>query len=210
MNDDSSILILTESYCRLDLAALKKQYGLALDAPVELDMGCGIGSFSAKLAKAFPDRLILAADVMIGRLRKLARRCERENLRNIVILRVEARNLCEYMLPDGSISRFHLLCPDPWPKDRHRGHRLLCSDFVSQIRRVVGENGVFHYSSDDEAYRDTVRRVVGLSRLFTLEPESIADTAALKSTFEERWLAQGKAVLHFGFRAAPILLSPGH
>ena len=38
---------------------------------VELDMGCGRGKFTLELAKRFPDRLILASDVMLGRLRKL-------------------------------------------------------------------------------------------------------------------------------------------
>ena len=34
---------------------------------VELDLGCGCGSYTCELAKRFPERQILAADVMIGR-----------------------------------------------------------------------------------------------------------------------------------------------
>ena len=110
---------------------------LAAAAVVELDLGCGVGSYTAELAKRYPERKILAADVMVGRLRKLVKRCRRMGIGNMTILRTEARHLVAFMLPDESVDRLHLLCPDPWPKGRHSGHRLLTSDFVSQLHRVL-------------------------------------------------------------------------
>ena len=104
---------------------------------VELDLGCGVGSFTAELAKRYPERTILAADVMIGRLRKLVRRMHRMKLENLTLLRSEARFLVGFSFPDGALDRIHLLCPDPWPKGRHRGHRLLASDFTAQLHRVL-------------------------------------------------------------------------
>jgi len=38
---------------------------------IELDLGSGKGSFTTELAKRHPERIILAADVLSGRLRKL-------------------------------------------------------------------------------------------------------------------------------------------
>ena len=125
---------------------------LAAAAVVELDLGCGVGSYTAELAKRYPERKILAADVMVGRLRKLVKRCRRMGIGNMTILRTEARHLVAFMLPDESVDRLHLLCPDPWPKGRHSGHRLLTSDFVSQLHRVLKKDGIFHFSSDDEPY----------------------------------------------------------
>ena len=76
---------------------------------VELDLGCGVGSFTAELAKRYPERTILAADVMIGRLRKLVRRMHRMKLENLTLLRSEARFLVGFSFPDGALDRIHLL-----------------------------------------------------------------------------------------------------
>lgn len=176
---------------------------LAAAPVVELDLGCGVGSYTAELAKRYPERKILAADVMIGRLRKLVKRCRRMGIENMSILRTEARHLVAFMLPDGSIDRLHLLCPDPWPKGRHSGHRLLTSDFVSQLHRVLKPGGVFHFSSDDEPYCTAVRGVLAASKLFVEEPEAIADLAGIKSDFELRWNGEGKAVRHIACRRIP-------
>ena len=171
---------------------------------VELDLGCGAGSFAAALARRYPERRILAADVMVGRLRKLIRRRERMDLSNLEVLRVEARHLIGRMLPDGSVDRIHLLCPDPWPKDRHSGHRLLTSDFAARLHRVLKPEGIFHFSSDDLPYVGAVRRVIAASGLFAAAPETLDDLADLKSDFERRWNDEGKRVHHAAWRRLPL------
>lgn len=170
----------------------------------ELDLGCGSGSFAVALAARMPDRRIVAADVMIGRLRKVVRKARQSGLDNLAVIRAEARVLLALMLPDGSLDRIHLLCPDPWPKNRHRGHRLLCSDFTTQLHRVLKADGIFHFSSDDDYYCDAVGRVVGASGLFESCPEGIADLRDVKSDFERRWIDAGKTVRHFAWRKLPL------
>ena len=171
---------------------------------VELDLGCGSGSYTCQLAKRYPDSTVLAADVMLGRLRKVVRRAERCGAGNLTVLRVEARSLLAKMLPDASLDRVHLLCPDPWPKGRHRGNRLLASNFVTFLHRVLKSDGIFHFSSDDEYYCGAVNRVIAGSGLFTPAQEAIADLEGIRSDFEERWLAEGKDVLHRAWRKLPL------
>ncbi len=187
--EDKDISILTSEYCRLD----DKFY--FTDKTIELDLGCGKGSFTTKLALRYPERMIFAADVMIGRLRKLQKRNDREGASNIHPLRVEATHLLS-MIHDKALTRLHILCPDPWPKGRHRANRLLCSDFISQIYRVLKDNGHFHFSTDDVPYRDIVRKVITASGLFEEKNEFLADFSDIKSDFEIRWNEQGKEVYH--------------
>ena len=174
----------------------------------ELDLGCGKGGFAVALAQSHPERIILAADVMLGRLRKVRKKLNRAQAGNAYLLRVEARHLLGRILPDRCLARIHILCPDPWPKLRHRGHRLLCADFMMSINRVLREEGIFHFSTDDPEYRDAVVRQVMDSELFAPAPASVLDDVRdFKTEFERDWLAQGKTVTHFAWRA---LKNPFH
>ncbi len=204
--EDRHITILTDVYTVLPVAALARGR-----RRVELDLGCGKGSFTTRLAQRDAETLVLAADVMIGRLRKLVKRNEREQVDNIVALRVEARMLLGIMLPDRCLDRLHILCPDPWPKGRHRGNRLLCSDFLTQVHRVLKSGGHWHFSTDDMNYLEQVRQVVAASGLFEERPEQLAALADLKSDFEERWESEGKTVHHHlwvGVEPPPVTI--GH
>ena len=180
---------------------------------VELDLGCGKGGFSAALARKFPERLIIAADSMLGRMRKVKKKTDRIGNHNVCCLRTEARFLLGICLPDQCIDRIHILCPDPWPKDRHRGHRLLCADFMMPINRVLKKGGIFHFATDDPDYMETVTRLVDTSGLFEpAEPDVIADVSGeeFRTEFELDWLALGKRVPHVAWRALKPVFTGAH
>ena len=185
---------------------LRDFYGLIeIDGrETELDLGCGSGSYAVRLAQRYPERRILAADVMLGRLRKTVRRAAQNGCGNVECLRVEARYLVGRLLPDHALRRIHLLCPDPWPKDRHRGHRLLASDFTTQLHRVLRLGGIFHFSSDDVRYCEAVGRVLEASGLFAPASDGIADLTGLQSDFEARWLSAGRSVPHRAWKALEL------
>ncbi|MDD3118887.1 MAG: methyltransferase domain-containing protein [Victivallales bacterium] len=203
--EDKYINILSGEYCRLD-----RIITLPPDRLIEVDMGCGKGSFATQLAARYPDRLVIAADVMIGRLRKLVKRNEREGIVNMRALRVEARSLLVLMMPDRTVHRLHILCPDPWPKDRHRANRLLCADFMGQIHRILQPGGMFHFSTDDVNYLTAVEQVVTASGLFDPYPEGWTDIADLKTDFERLWNAEGKAVQHHVWRRREPVDDPNY
>lgn len=189
--EDAFIRLLTGSYETLSLPE-----ACSPETFIELDLGCGKGGFSTSLALKYPGRLILSADVMIGRLRKLVKRNTRSGVENIIPLRTEARALVSFMLPDSSLDRVHILCPDPWPKARHRKHRIMSSDFMGRLKRVLKAGGVLHFSTDDAAYFEAACLVIDKSGIFKRDDTLIEDVADLKSDFEKRWISGGLKVRH--------------
>ncbi len=171
--------------------------------PIELDMGCGKGGFLLALAERRPDRLVLGSDVMLGRLRRVARKIERRGLCNVELLRAENFELAAFQLPDGCIQRVHILCPDPWPKGRHRARRLITSEFLGRLARLLAPGGVVHLATDHEPYLRTFRVVLGADRRFRPDPGGVADVADIRSDFEKQWLAEGRRVPHLAFRFSP-------
>ena len=189
-------VILNELYSRLEDVICLPHSG-----SVELDLGCGTGGFAVAVAKAFPDRNMLAADVMLGRLRKVMRLAKRSDAPNMRLLRVEARHLLGVMVPDRFLDRLHILCPDPWPKQKHKANRLLCSDFMVHLHRVLKPAGVFHFASDDVPYVQAVHSLVEGSGLFErAELDVLADVLPYKTDFEKSWIELGRKVPHFAWR----------
>jgi tRNA (guanine-N7-)-methyltransferase len=178
------------------IAEKYSQISIDKDKITELDLGCGKGSFTTQLATKYPDRVIFAADIMLGRLRKLYKRNERSGIKNMRLLRCEAWHLINQSIPDSSLNRIHILCPDPWPKSRHKGNRLVSSEFVSRLYNKIKENGVFHFSSDDIPYFTLALEVLGKSGLFIRDDSKLNDISNIKTDFEERWNEMGLEVFH--------------
>jgi len=166
------------------------------NCPVELDLGCGKGSFTCALAARYPERKIFAADTILGRLRKLYRHKQRKKLPNLELLRVEARYLVGILLPDAAIDRIHLLFPDPWPKTRHRYHRLLTSEFTSQLSRILKPEGSFHFATDDQQYFNSTDLIFQGSALFERNDSTCGDINDLKTDFQLLWESAGRNVQH--------------
>lgn len=200
LKENGLIHILNNVYC-----CIESYVDIPAGKTVELDLGCGKGGFSLALAERYPESLILSADIMIGRMRKLDSRIRRRGFANISLFRVEARHFVALVLPDASIDRLHILCPDPWPKHRHRHNRLLCSDFVFHICRVLKNSGAFHFSTDDVKYFKSTVNLIECSGLLVRDDDALSEISDLKTDFEKRWNAIGREVHHACWRKKMLL-----
>ena len=175
------------------------RFGRPNAPPIELDLGCGTGGFTLALARRYPERLILGAEVQLGRLRRLQNVVRQGHFRNVELMLVNNLELIGFMLPDASVRRLHLLCPDPWPKARHRAKRLATSAFFTQVARVLEPGGVLHLATDHVPYHEAQQAVVEGLPFFRAAPEAIADLADLETDFERKWKAAGKPVPHLAY-----------
>ncbi len=169
---------------------------------VELDLGCGKGGFLLSLAEKFPDRLVIGADVMLGRLRKVARKVTRRGLTNVRLLRVNAWEFVAHNLADNAIDRIHILCPDPWPKARHRSKRLVTSEFVGRTTGKLKKNGVLHLSTDHGEYLQFMNAAISPLSCLRADASTISDIAMIKTDFEADFEKAGCTVSHLAYRAA--------
>ena len=119
------------------------------------------------------------------------------NLDNLRVLRLEARYTVEWLLPHASVSRLHLLFPDPWPKARHHRRRLVQRDFLNALHKVLVPGGEFLFKTDHEDYFEWVREELALFGHFESLPwdeQSDELSSYPQTAFEEQWRAEGRAV----------------
>jgi tRNA (guanine-N7-)-methyltransferase len=168
-------------------------------APLDVDLGCGDGSFLCELAQRHPDKDFLGIDRLVGRVAKACRKAAA--LENVRILNVESSYAVGYLLPERSVETFYLLFPDPWPKRRHQRRRIVTPEFLESIHRALVDNGLLRIATDQLDYFHQIERVA-ISKLDCFKQSSCSgpkigsanDVDLPRSKFERRFTAVGAPI----------------
>lgn len=161
------------------------------EAPFEVDIGSGEGSFILTMAERHPERNFLGIERLLGRVRKTCRAAARRGLTNVRMLRLEIAYAMRYVLPLGSVHRAHVLFPDPWPKRYHHPRRLIQDGFMEAMHGLLAEHGELRIKTDDQPYflwmEKVLARAKGYDRLDW--PDDLDEYPS--TDFERRFVAQG-------------------
>jgi tRNA (guanine-N7-)-methyltransferase len=168
--------------------------------PLEVELGAGDGSFLTNYAKLHPEHNFIGVERLLGRIRKIDRKGRRAGLVNLRGVRIESAYFLEYLLPPNSATALHIYFPDPWPKRKHRRHRLINEHFVSVAHQALQPGGAVYLRTDDPDYFDQMLQVFGASRSFCAD-ETPTDLAALLTDFEIDFNAQGVKTLRAAYRS---------
>jgi tRNA (guanine-N7-)-methyltransferase len=141
------------------------------DRPIEIDLGSGSGKFLVEVGQRCPQRNFLGIERLLGRVRKTRRKACQLNLANVRVLRIEIDYAVKYLLPPGSVSRFHLSFPDPWPKRRHHSRRLVDEEFFEAIAVALESTGELWVKTDHIEYFRWIEKIAaGACSIFNEVP----------------------------------------
>lgn len=194
-NNQSLIYDLPSILERLDMSKI-----FAVHQPLEVELGSGDGSFLVALAKRHPRRNFIGIERLLGRIRKMERKARRAGLTNLRGIRIESSYFLEYLLPPHSVETLHIYFPDPWPKRKHRRHRLINERFPQLAHNVLTPNGTVCLRTDDRDYFDQMLTVFKASPLFQAT-ETPAELSALPTDFERDFQARGIGTLRSAFQS---------
>ena len=179
---------------------LDEQTLFAQKQPLEVEIGAGDGSFLANYAAANPRHNFIGIERLLGRLRKIDRKGRRAGLQNLALLRIEAAYFIEYLLPSNAVQAIHIYFPDPWPKKKHRRHRLIAARFPEIARQVLVPDGTVYLRTDDADYFAQMQEVFA-SALDSFDPIATPpELAAFTTDFERSFNARGIATLRAAYR----------
>ena len=165
-------------------------------APLQVDLGCGDGSFLCDLAQQFPDKNFLGIERLTKRVEKVRRKAKM--IGNLQVLGADTLFAVRYLLPESSVETFYLLFPDPWPKRRHQQRRIFTSEFLDAIATALVQNGILRVATDQLDYFRYIERLSrARSRFETVD----FDDAILPSTkFERQFREQGAPIYRLTLR----------
>lgn len=174
-------------FAPLDLAPI---FGARVNAPLEIDLGCGDGAFLTAMASLAPERNFIGVERLLGRVRRTCRRNARAGNCNVRVLRIESFYFLKYMLPPGTASVIHVMFPDPWPKRKHQSRRLVQTEFLDAAHAALRPGGELRLTTDDHPYFQHMEEVFTPHPGFVREPWE-PDASYPQTDFEARFRAQG-------------------
>ena len=168
-------------------------------APLEVDLGCGDGTFLAALAERNPDRNFLGVDRMAGRMRAASRNIGESGLRNARVVQFEILDAVQQLLAPELVDVCHLMFPDPWPKRRHHRERVVTPEFLRAIARALKPQGELRIATDQADYFTVMQQVVRQSP-FLSEIKATPEGTVPSTTFEARFRERGAEIYRLELR----------
>jgi len=164
-------------------------------APKVLEIGFGMGTATAEIAKRLPEKDFLAIDVHGPGVGNLCKLMAEQDIANIRVMRHDAVEVVETMLPDACLSGIHIFFPDPWHKKRHHKRRLIQAPFVAKLLPKLKSGGYIHLATDWEEYAQQMLEVLnGFPEELQNTAETYAPTPAYRP--ETKFEARGKRLGH--------------
>ncbi len=121
--------------------------------PIELEIGCGKGSFICEKAKRNPDINYVAIEKISDVILFAAEKLKKEAITNVKLMRCDAGMLGDFFKM-GDISKIYLNFSDPWPKKGYYKRRLTYKGFLDIYKQILTEDGVIELKTDNEAFFD--------------------------------------------------------
>jgi len=172
--------------------------------PLEVELGCGDASFLVEYARRNPDTNFIGVERLLGRIQKLDKKGRRIGLKNVRGVRIESAYFLQYLLPPHAATALHIYFPDPWPKKKHRRHRLINEGFPALARNALAPGGVVFLRTDDADYFQQMNEVFDAAAEFFQKKETSASLAEIATDFERDFNAQGIPTLRVAYKVLSI------
>ena len=160
---------------------------------VRAEMGCGKGAFTAGVAQAEPDVLLVALEKVPNAMVTAMERVCAENIQNVRFIDTDVVNIPGIFAP-GEASVIYINFPDPWPRKKEAKHRLTAPSFLALYWDMLPIGGRIEYKTDQSWLFDwSLEQFAALGyELREITRDLHADgPAGVMTNYESRFYAEG-------------------
>jgi len=116
-----------------------------------LDIGTGYGETSIFLAKQYSDKVIVSCEKYIDGNIMLLKNIQKNKINNIKLHNGNVYDVLE-STNKKCFELVWIFFPDPWPKNRHTKRRLITSDFLIKLHKILKEKSEILIATDSTIY----------------------------------------------------------
>jgi len=186
------------------LHGLDWEHDVVLDlgpGPLHLEIGFGKGEHLVALAEANPRDGFVGIEVHRPGIAATLQKIAETDLKNIRLIRGDARLALTDHLEGPLFSSVYLLFPDPWPKPGDTRRRILQGEFLDLLTERMIPAGTLHLATDDPTYAGHVDDVMAgrpAWKKITSPPR------ALVTRYENKGLLEGRSIQNWSFQCPVV------
>ncbi len=126
---------------------------------IYVEIGSGSGLHLLKLAQNNPTMLCIGLEIRFKRAFKTGEKAETLGLKNVLVLRTDARNI-DQLFEASEVSAFFVNYPDPWDKRRWKKNRILNESMLTTMHRLLKTHGFIRYKTDHAEYFHSTTQLI--------------------------------------------------
>ena len=198
-NSSSTKLDISESYIPIRLDEV-----FGNDNDFVLEIGFGDGDFLIEMAELNPEKNYLGIEIKTKRFKIALKKSKDVLSDNLKFLHMNANIAVEEIFQNNTFSLVYINFPDPWPKDKHHKHRIINSDFLEKLSRIMKKDGILEVASDHKDYVKHSFDVFSNRPIFIPEypaPGYLHNIPNRPYTkYEKEFRAEGKEIFYLMYR----------
>ena len=172
-------------------------------APVVMEIGFGNGETLVQQAAEHPEADFLGIEVHEPGVGHCLLKAREAGVTNLRLIRHDAIEVLDAMIPPASLARVNLYFPDPWPKKRHHKRRIVQLPFLDLVADRLVPGGSFNVATDWENYAGHIEAMVRESGRFRCAERRVhggdAPLDRPGTKFEHRGLRHGHRIRDWRF-----------
>ena len=145
-----------------------------------------------------PSYLFLGSEVYMSGIGTLLSSIKENNINNIKIFSDDIRMLLDQS-PKKVFDSVIIICPDPWPKEKHHKRRLINKSFLEMAHNFMKDDSNIYISTDWENYAESISELFEKNKLFKPSSNKSFQKDSL-SKFERRGKDEGRELFEFNYK----------
>ena len=144
-----------------------------------------------------PSSLFIGSEVYMSGIGTLVSNIKENKINNIRIFSDDIRLLLDQR-PKKVFDSVIIICPDPWPKEKHHKRRLINKSFLKMIHDFMKDDSNLYISTDWENYAESISESFKVNKLFKPSSHKPFQKDSL-SKFERRGIEEGRQLFEFNY-----------
>ena len=145
-----------------------------------------------------PSFLFIGSEVYMSGIGTLVSSIKENNINNIKIFSDDIRLLLDQS-PKKVFDSVIIICPDPWPKEKHHKRRLINKSFLEMVHDFMKDDSNIYISTDWENYAESISELFVKNKLFKPSSNKSFQKDSL-SKFERRGKDEGRELFEFNYK----------